>query len=624
MDYLRNLGSALVQKSGLTLPFALGQKVASFEGLYTLYDATKRANSSPVSVFEYDLSDPSRRNFKSFAQNALKKLRTTRHPDVLKFMDAVESDTSIYIMTERVQPLSSTLPTWASRKAQEKEDWLLWGLHRVSVALAFFNDPCASTHGRISTHSIFISPSGEWKLGGFELLSNPKDDAAVLYTLSSAFPSSHTWSPPEVKKNGWLDLKQYDVAAPDAYALGLLLHSVFNPNQPPPETSQPPHPPPTAASRGAIPTSVFNAYKKLLNPNPKNRLNPKGFLELGMAETGFFATNRLVKVCLGLENFSIESEAEKNALLRTLKESASSFPTEFATHKVLPSLVSALEFGGASAATILPLVIQFGKNVPPDDYPSVILGPLVKLYASPDRGTRIALLDHLPEYVDKLDKKMISDKIFPHLQTGFSDTVAVVREATTKSIALIAPKLNDRLLNNDLLRLLAKMQMDPEPSIRTNTCILIGRLGPTLGYNTKRKVLVPALTRALKDSFVHARVAGLMAFMATIECFEIEDIATKVLPHITFTLIDKEKLVRDQAFKTVELFVKKLEEHAKTMPETVEADPTAAVTEQLGGALPVPGGLVNTATGAAGALAGWAISSIGKRVGSTPTSHACY
>jgi SCY1-like protein 1 len=96
----------------------------------------------------------------------------------------------------------------------------------------------------------------------------------------------------------------------------LLLHSVFNPNSPPPETSQPPHPAPTPSSRGAIPSSVFNAYKKLLNPNPKNRLNSKGFLELGMAETGFFATNRLVKVCLGLENFSIESEAEKNALLK--------------------------------------------------------------------------------------------------------------------------------------------------------------------------------------------------------------------------------------------------------------------------------------------------------------------
>jgi len=51
MDYLRNLGSALVQKSGLTLPFSLGQKVATCEGLYTLYDATKR-----VSVFLATLS----------------------------------------------------------------------------------------------------------------------------------------------------------------------------------------------------------------------------------------------------------------------------------------------------------------------------------------------------------------------------------------------------------------------------------------------------------------------------------------------------------------------------------------------------------------------------------------
>ena len=85
--------------------------------------------------------------------------------------------------------------------------------------------------------------------------------------------------------------------------------------------------------------------------------------------------------------------------------------------------------------------------------------------------------------------------------------------------------------------------MDTEASIRTNTCILIGRLGPSLGYNTKRKVLVPAFSRALKDPFVHARVAGLMAFMATIECFEISELATKVIPNMAFTLIDEEKSV---------------------------------------------------------------------------------
>lgn len=32
-----------------------------------------------------------------------------------------------------------------------------------------------------------------------------------------------------------------------------------------------------------------------------------------------------------------------------------------------------------------------------------------------------------------------------------------------------------------------------------------------------------------------------MAFMATIDCFEIEDIANKVIPNIAFAMIDNEK-----------------------------------------------------------------------------------
>jgi SCY1-like protein 1 len=77
--------------------------------------------------------------------------------------------------------------------------------------------------------------------------------------------------------------------------------------------------------------------------------------------------------------------------------------------------VSALEFGGASATTILPLVLQLGKNVSPGDYTSVVLTPLLKLFASPDRETRMALLHHLSEYVEKLDKKAVVEKIWPHL-----------------------------------------------------------------------------------------------------------------------------------------------------------------------------------------------------------------
>ncbi|PSR88589.1 hypothetical protein PHLCEN_2v5116 [Hermanssonia centrifuga] len=624
MDYLRTLGSAavssLVQKSGLNLPFSLGTKASSYEGksIWTLYDGTKRDDGTPVSVFEFDANQPGKRNWLPLAKNALRKLRTVRHPDVLKFLDGVETDTTVYIMTERVRPLASVLQDASSKSAQDKEDWLLWGLHRISIALAFVNEPCASTHGNVRIDSIFISPSGEWKLGGFEVLSSSQDDAAVIYTLGGLLPDASTYASPEVKKGGRSALKEQGTAAADSYDLGLLIHFTFNPSHPLPATAQPPHPPPAASSRGSIPVSIFPPFKRLLNPNPKARLSSKQFLELGMAETagdgsGFFASNRLVKVCAGLDNFSIASESEKTNLLRMLKESASSLPPEFASYRVLPSLASALEFGGASATAILPLVLQLGKNVAPQDYSSVILVHLIKLFASPDRGTRMALLDHLPEYADKLDKKTVVDKIWTNLQTGFSDTVPVIREATIRSIILLSDKFNERILNNDLLRHLAKMQADPEASIRTNTCILLGRLGPNLGYNTKRKVLVPAFTRALKDPFVHCRVAGLMALMATIECFEIEEIATRVIPNMAFTMIDKEKLVRDQAYKAMQLFVNKLEVHAATMPETSEAEGDVFVIGGLPPSSPGSNTIVNSAAGAAGALAGWAISSLGKK-----------
>ena len=97
-----------------------------------------------------------------------------------------------------------------------------------------------------------------------------------------------------------------------------------------------------------------------------------------------------------------------------MKDSASSFPPEFASYRVLPALLSALEFGGGPAATILPLVLLFGENTSPDEYSKLILCPIIKLYGSPDRGTRVVLLEHLPEYVEKLDKKAVSEKIFPH------------------------------------------------------------------------------------------------------------------------------------------------------------------------------------------------------------------
>lgn len=83
--------------------------------------------------------------------------------------------------------------------------------------------------------------------------------------------------------------------------------------------------------------------------------------------------------------------------------------------------------------------------MPPHRYTATVLDPVVRLYASPDRGTRMALLEGLAEYGEKLEKGMVVDKVWPHLITGFADTVAVIREATVKAIPIIAPKVSFRV-----------------------------------------------------------------------------------------------------------------------------------------------------------------------------------
>lgn len=90
-----------------------------------------------MSVFFFDAAASNRRNMHPFARNSLRKLRTIRHPDVVKFIDVVETESAIYIVTERVQPLGAAISSWGSKSAAAREEWLIWGLHRIAVWFPF-------------------------------------------------------------------------------------------------------------------------------------------------------------------------------------------------------------------------------------------------------------------------------------------------------------------------------------------------------------------------------------------------------------------------------------------------------------------------------------------------------
>ena len=235
--------------------------------------------------------------------------------------------------------------------------------------------------------------------------------------------------------------------------------------------------------------------------------------------------------------------------------------------KILPELLKSVEFGGGGPL-VFSAIMKIAAKLSDDEFELRMLPVVIRLFNSPDRLMRVCLLDNLYLMIDRIPPKELNSKIFPSMTTGFTDTAPVVREQTVKAVLTVVPKLADRTVNGELLRYLAKTANDEQPGIRTNTTICLGKIARNLGTGSRSKVLIAAFTRSLRDPFVHARSASLMALSATSDLFGEEECASRILPALCMPLIDKEKPVRDQASKTMDIFLQRVRKHAASMPES--------------------------------------------------------
>ncbi|KAL8941058.1 MAG: hypothetical protein Q9216_002466 [Gyalolechia sp. 2 TL-2023] len=344
---------------------------------------------------------------------------------------------------------------------------------------------------------------------------------------------------------------------------------------------------------------MHQSYKRLLQQNPKVRLGVSHFREQGKRSGGFFETP-LIKLSVGIESLGLKNDSEREKFLNELDEASNDFPEEYFGIKVLPELLKLVEFGGGGPK-VFSAVMKIGVKLSDEEYDTRLTPAIIRLFLNPDRVIRVCLLDHLPDMIEHLPQKLVNDRIFPQMVTGFADIAPVVREQTIKAVLTIITKLSDRTINGELLKHLAKTSNDDQPGIRTNTTICLGKIARNLGGNTRQKVLIAAFCRSLRDPFVHARNAALLALGATSDLFSEDDCAVKVLPALSPLLIDKEKSVRDQANKTFDIYLHRIRKHTNGLPDTaLPPSKTAAAN----GKMPRIGTPQND-TG----WAGWAISS---------------
>lgn len=415
---------------------------------------------------------------------------------------------------------------------------------------------------------MFVNESGEWVLGGLELLTIYDQADTFISKYGMLVPTSKKYCSPEVAHTGWGTVKGVPVHAVDSWQVGVLIYEAFNGLLSDPRTEM--------KTRGKVPANMWSAQKSLANANPKQRLTSERFLSSQAMRSP------LVDLSSQLHGLSIQEEMVFSHFLDTLKDTEDKFPRAYLHAKVLPELISCLDHGKGGTRT-LTCIIQISKDMAPEAYKTKVLPVILKMFGSNDRAVRMELLQGLPEYIEYLDKRVVSDKIYPALSTGFTDTEPAIREQTVKSVLSIGPKLYDRQLNGDLLRQLAKTQNDAQQEIRANTTILLGKIAPLFNQNTRVTVLVTAFNRALKDPFVPSRLAALMALASTAEYFGPQETCGKILGTVAPALIDKDKTVRTEATKTMSIFMNKVQEHISSMEKDETDSPADATANGWGG-----------------------------------------
>ncbi|KAK5971451.1 N-terminal kinase protein, partial [Trichostrongylus colubriformis] len=315
------------------------------------------------------------------------KLRTMRHPDILTFQDSIEVDNTFYLVTEKCKPLSVYLEDM-SLNGTQKEFVVSWGLFRILNALKFLHEANLS-HENVR-RSVYVTAGGDWKLAGFDKVT------------------------------------QFSTPRTDLNQLAILLWEVFNGFK---EGITKPEAP------GRMPEKLHELYKKMATPAAA-RISVSDLIKECRERGGFFK-NKFVDILLFLEEFQLKESNEKQPFFVHLRENLDIFPDDIAKYKVLPKIIQTYEYGDAGPNILIPL-FKLGRLLAEEEYQRRIVPCLVKLFGSPDRTTRVKLLERIDEFAPHLTSQVVNDKIFANLASGFLDTSPAVRESTVKAMVPLA------------------------------------------------------------------------------------------------------------------------------------------------------------------------------------------
>lgn len=541
----------LIGKEQNSLGYSLGAALSNSEKtpIWKIYESKNKETKEAALVFVYETrKEDANKSLRNVARNGLQKLKTLRHPNILKFYNAVESESSISFATEEALPLYE----YVQRYGPLTKDSIYWGLHCLAKALEFIHNDCKLSHGTISPASVFITPGGDWKLGAFE--ASVSDLTSLRETM---FLQDERYCSPELLRQQWNVLSKAPIYAVDSWAFGCIIQELFSGFFRSAEQLK---------KLDAIPKDLVFDYQKLLSSNPSSRIPPGKLLENNCLQS-----NSFVNMNLFLENFELKGSLERDNFLHKITDDIDSISKTFLRFKLVPVLCTSIECGSGGVSVFNCICAIFSHIVDNNFRQDLVRQHVIRWFSEvkpENRVFRTELVNKIELFAPFMDREKVNKVVFPFLCQNMKDLGSpALRDSSVKSIVHIIEVLDEKQANSVLMSHLAKLQLDKEPAIRANTTVCIGKIASYLSDSTKKKVLIPAFTRALKDPFPPTRVAGLVSLVKTAGSYEPSDMAKKILPSVVPCLVDEDNETRTQAFECLEFFLSKIRQLHEQMSQ---------------------------------------------------------
>ena len=168
-----------------------------------------------------------------------------------------------------------------------------------------------------------------------------------------------------------------------------------------------------------------------------------------------------------------------------------------------------------------------------------------------------------------------------------------MREETLKCLVHVVEKLDEKNLQEKLIRCITNLQNDTENSIRTNATIFLGRIAMKLKDSVRIRVLCPSFVKSMRDNFVHCRVAGLKAATACLNILDLNQLTTKLMPQVCSLLLDRSNEIRELSLKFLEQSTKLMRDNHDVLSETEKKNIAIAATNNLNNDSPMKNSISN-------------------------------